>query len=239
MLKLPRVIAHRGASAQAPENTLAALQLAHELGASWVECDIQMNREQQLYVFHDRLMQRITGLNARLRRLSGAVIQQLDAGAWFDPCYQGEPIPSLASWLKTSAQLGLSVNFELKTYAGDSAAVMRELQRLIIPSRAAVPLLFSASSYHNLRALQQTFPDIPRAMVITRWRKHCIQRLASYQCASAHVNYKCLNAQRIDKIKQHGTLLAAYTVNDKALALKLLQQGVDAVFSDHPDLLAD
>src|SRR5580698_1292613 len=91
----PWIIAHRGASAYAPENTLAAFQRAVELGAPFIETDIHLTRDARFVAFHDKMLQRTTNGRGAVSDYTLAELRGLDAGNWFDRQFGGERIPTL------------------------------------------------------------------------------------------------------------------------------------------------
>lgn len=93
------IIAHRGASYDAPENTLAAARLAWMQDADAVECDVHLTRDGRLAVIHDDDTRRLSGSALEVTRATWAELQQLEVGRWKNPCYAGEKIPSLGDWL--------------------------------------------------------------------------------------------------------------------------------------------
>ena len=240
MFKLPQVIAHRGASAYAPENTIAALHEAQRRGASWVECDIQLSADLRLFVFHDMSLQRITGMPGKLAQQSSHLLAKLDAGHRFVDQFARQCIPSLELWLRTAAELGLALNLEIKAPVRQRATLLREFVRVwhsLCSKERPRQVLFSAAGLGHLDELRLNLPQFPRSLVVHRWHRHSIAQAVKTECYALHVNYKYLTIQRIADIKAAGLCVAAFTVNHKAQALQLLQDGVDSVFSDYPDLL--
>src|SRR5512143_199880 len=95
----PLILAHRGASRRAPENTMAAFRLAAELGADGVELDVQLSKDGEVVVMHDSRVDRTTDGHGRIRDLPLAELRALDAGGWYAPEFAGERIPTLAEVL--------------------------------------------------------------------------------------------------------------------------------------------
>ncbi|WP_449397214.1 glycerophosphodiester phosphodiesterase family protein [Devosia riboflavina] len=110
------VQAHRGASAVAPENTVAAFRAAAEQGARWVELDVALLADDTLVVIHDDSVDRTTSGKGSLGALTHAETANLDAGAWFDAKYAGERLPTLAEVIKALGEFGLSANVEIKQH---------------------------------------------------------------------------------------------------------------------------
>ncbi|MFH8557285.1 glycerophosphodiester phosphodiesterase [Streptomyces celluloflavus] len=137
----PVVIAHRGASRYAPENTLAAVDAAHHHGFLWVENDVQRTRDGQLVVLHDATLERTTDAAKvfpgrapwRVGDFTAAEIARLDAGSWFGKRFTGERVPTLADYLRRVDRNGQRLLLELKSpekYPGIEAQAIRELREL-------------------------------------------------------------------------------------------------------------
>lgn len=125
------VIAHRGASAYAPENTLAAFALAEEMGADWVELDCRLSRDGEVVVMHDEELDRTTNGSGYVRETSLHEMKQLDAGEWFEPKFRGERVPSLEQALLQS-KWKMGVYIEIKNSADDEP-LMRDIFDLAGP----------------------------------------------------------------------------------------------------------
>jgi glycerophosphoryl diester phosphodiesterase len=110
----PWVIGHRGASAHAPENTLAAFRRAVELGASAVEMDLRVTRDGKVVLLHDARVNRTTDGHGRIDQLSFGAVRKLDAGSWFDKEFAGERVPTLEEALALAAELNVWLYLELK-----------------------------------------------------------------------------------------------------------------------------
>ena len=106
-LAIPRLIGHRGAAAAAPENTLASLRKAKELGASWVEFDVKLTRDGCPVLIHDERLERTTSGRGEVALTTLEELQKLDAGGWFAPAFRGERVPTLEAALALCAELGL------------------------------------------------------------------------------------------------------------------------------------
>jgi glycerophosphoryl diester phosphodiesterase len=109
-----QVLAHRGASAYAPENTLAAFRLAIEQRADWLELDVQQTKDGQLVVFHDLRMERTSNGHGALRDLTLEQVQQLDAGSWYGPQFAGERIPTFEEVVALAQANGIRIFPEIK-----------------------------------------------------------------------------------------------------------------------------
>lgn len=124
--RMPGIIAHRGASAYAPENTLAAFRLADELEADWFELDCTLTRDGQVLVIHDDKVDRTTTGKGEVRTLSLEEVKRFDAGGWKDPKFAGERLPTLAEALDL-AKGRIGVYIEIKNSADDEELMARIL----------------------------------------------------------------------------------------------------------------
>ena len=239
MLTLPPLIAHRGASAIAPENTLVAMQAAKARGASMIECDLRLTSGQQLVVMHDARLERTTNGRGRVNQHSLSYLSKLDAGAWFGESFKHVTIPTAAGLLKFLQANALRANLELKPSPGEASVMAHAVIKLLADSwhdSQHWPLI-SSTSVRTLTRLHQLAPQLPLALVCTRWSSNVWSIAHTLSLFSLHLSKRLLTPARVQKIQQMGFRSAAFTVNKEAEAKRLFHMGVDSVFSDHPDLL--
>ncbi len=234
-LHLPRVIAHRGASHIAPENTISALRKAHELGISWVEFDVTLTQDLQPVVIHDLSLERTTNGFGPVNRSLAADIAKLDAGSWFNPAFAGEKVPTLAAFLIAAKQLGFGINLEIKPADGQERETTEAVLETLRQYWQNEPLIVSSFSVLALRVLRSLDTDIPMGLLLDHWSDDWQETMRELDCISLHAKYSLLTEQRVDKIKTMGSKVLAYTVDDVALAQQLFAKGIDAVFSNVPD----
>ncbi|MBU6283841.1 glycerophosphodiester phosphodiesterase, partial [bacterium] len=128
-------MAHRGASAECPENTLVAFRRAMELGANMIECDLQLTADGHVVVFHDWSLERTTDGSGTVRDQPLAVLRSLDAGSWKEPRFAGERVPTLEEALDaTAGRVGL--NLELKSLRAEGLLALSALR--IVEQHAAL-----------------------------------------------------------------------------------------------------
>lgn len=237
---MDRLIAHRGASAYAPENTIAAFEKARALGSSFVEFDVMLSADGQPFVFHDETLKRTSNGVGELGRVSASYLETLDAGSWFGKRFRGEKIPSLSSVLQWLTANHMQANIEIKPYPGTSehtvVAVLAALNQLW-PRDKEFPLL-SSFDVEALTLCRNLAPEAPLGLLLDGWSDTALKLAKDLHCLSIHLNSRLASAKRVAEIKQHGFWVVVYTVNSKRLAKKLFSVGVDALFSDYPDLLS-
>ena len=231
------VIAHRGASKKAPENTFSAFNQALAENSAWIECDVTAASCGTPIIFHDDSLERTTNGAGLIHAKPYVELAELDAGAWFAPQFSGEKIPTLAAlvdWLLTNT---VSVNIELKPRVGEEAMLVTSVLTTMKPLLESNRLLFSSFSVEALRALRQQDPNCRIGLLLHAWNPDWEALVDELACRSVHLNCELVTPDTINAIKTRGLALLTYTVNDRETAKALLAQGVDAIFSDHPDLL--
>jgi glycerophosphoryl diester phosphodiesterase len=234
------VIGHRGAAACAPENTLAGLRRAGELGCTWVEVDVRLSSDGAPVLCHDPTLDRTTDGSGRIAALPLAAIRRCDAGIRFGAVFAGEKVPRLDEALELAAAAGLGVNIELKAERGREYATAAAVVRSLPPFAGRMPgLLLSSFDLAILSALRTLAPQVPRGVLfraVPRFWRAVAVRLG---CAVIGADYRRLRPRRIAEIRAAGYQCAAYTVNSRARARLLFAWGVTSVFSDAPDIITE
>jgi glycerophosphoryl diester phosphodiesterase len=238
-LQLPKIIGHRGACYYAPENTLASLRKAKALGASWVEFDVMLTQDNHAVVIHDETLNRTTNGRGDVANSLYAEIAQLDAGSWFAPEFRQEKIPTFSDYLTCAQQLGLSLNIEIKPTPDrgrDTALQVVDALKMHWQNPAQTCLV-SSFCVESLQTARAQDAELNLALLLDRWADGWQTLLTDLHCVSLNMKQSLLTAARVAEAKQYVPYVLAYTVNDKQLAQQLFDMGVDAVFSDRPDLL--
>jgi len=236
---LPNLIAHRGASAVAPENTLAAFKKAKLLGASMVEFDVMLTADNIPVVIHDENIKRTTNGRGLVNSFSFEELKQLDAGRWFSRKFQGETIPCLKEVLEMLDAYDLKANVEIKPIKGaESDTVMMVMSYInqYWPDENDA-LLISSFNYEVLERVRSFSPEQPIGFLMDKWDDNWRKKITKLNCVSINLNHRCITQARIDELKTEDIKILSYTVNKEKKAKKLLSMGVDAVFSDYADLL--
>lgn len=239
LFSLPRVISHRGAPKLAPENTIASLRAAKSAGAKWVEFDVRLTRDKKAIIFHDDRLDRTTNGKGLVDETDYAEIELLSAGSWFSSQFTDERVPTLTQYLQEAAELDLGINVELKGGQPDADELAKQVVDAIKihwPSDLPPPLI-SSFSVSCLRAIRQRDAHFNLGYIVKEWQDDWTLILSELKCISLHSNYRLLNKDRIESVKNNNYFLLAFTVNDANLAERLFEQHVDAIFSDETGLL--
>lgn len=245
------LVAHRGASFDAPENTLAATMLAWEQDADAVENDILLSRDGRLIVFHDgESAKRTTGRDVPIASLTQDEARQLDAGSWRGARFAGERIPLLEEQI-ASIPAGKRLFVEIK----DGPATVPELQRVFAATGASADRI-TIISFHadTLRAVRRRLPGFPTLYLVgydgaassTNARGNvrasklteviALARRARFTGLDLHHGWP-LTAEDVRLIKTAGLELHVWTVNDVTIARHWIELGVASITTDRPGWL--
>lgn len=237
---LPPVIGHRGARGHAPENTLAGLARARELGALWVEFDVKLTADGVPILMHDDTLKRTTDGRGDVAARSLAEIRALDAGRWFSASFAGEGVPTLDEAMAFLASRGMGANVEIKPCPGRAEETGAVVARALAARwmGMALPPFVSSFSAAALAAANRAAPDIPRGLVADRVPADWGAQLAELGCATFHLHERRITEDRVRAVRDAGYRMLAYTVNDAARARKLLDWGVESIITDYPERIA-
>ncbi len=236
---LARIIAHRGASGDAPENTLAALSLAADHGASCVEIDVSISADHVPFVHHDDNLDRCTNGTGLLCERSAAELDQLDASKGMAD-FHGEPLPRLSAVFELLEARGLGLNLEIKPRRGLETETVEAICALIEkrwPSH--LPLVFSSFNWQSLAIARESLPRIPRALLVGGIPDDWQPRMAEFGCRNIHCDGAVLTPQQTAELRAADVGIYCYTINDVEKARALLDAGAHGVFTDYPRHLAD
>ncbi len=237
--KLPRptVFAHRGASAYAPENTLAAFQLAVEHGADAIEFDVKLTADGQVVAHHDPTLQRTTDGQGKVGDYSLAELKKLDAGSWFGEQFRNERIPTLAEIFETVGGK-LFMNIELTNYATPFDQLVDKVAELVKRYQMEERILYSSFFPHNLIRAGALTPGLPRGQLAlpgaAGWWQRRWGNFLSIQ--AEHPFDRDVSAASIQRAHARGRLVYVWTVNQPDEMRRLQTLGVDGIFTDDPKL---
>ena len=231
---LANIIAHRGASGNAPENTLAAIKLAHEGGATCVELDASISSDNVPFVHHDDTLERCTNGSGYLCAHSATELDKVLASAGMEN-YADEPLPRLSAAVALLAQLQMGLNLEIKPTPGleePTALAVCDVIRDHWP--IDLPLVLSSFSRESLAVARDTLPGAARALIVCAVPADWQHQTQLLQCRNLHTAAPLLDEQQANEITAAGLGLYCFTVNNAEDAKRLLGMGVNGVFSDYP-----
>jgi glycerophosphoryl diester phosphodiesterase len=234
----PIIMAHRGARAQAPENTLASFQLAFTQGADAIELDAKLTADGQIIVFHDSTLDRTTNGTGSLATKTLAELRELDAGSSFSPQYRGEKIPLLEEVFDALGKR-LLINVELKNYATPSDMLVKAVCDLVIRCGLQKQVIFSSFLARNLKLARRYLPEVPRGLLAYRgwmgaWARSFGFTFGDY--AALHPSVTDVDAREVQRVHRIHRQIYVWTVNNPNDMLRLRNWGVDGIFTDDPAL---
>jgi glycerophosphoryl diester phosphodiesterase len=238
-LSRPTIFAHRGASAHAPENTLASFELALRQGAEAIELDAKLSADGQVVVIHDSTVDRTTTGHGKVRELPLSALKKLDAGSHFDVAFRGESIPTLEEVFVTVGHKTF-INIELTNYASPTDELPIKVAELIQQHRLEQRVLLSSFNPRALRHARQLLPDVPIGLLALAglkgmWARTWLGRIViPYQ--ALHPELSDVTSGLVESIHRRGKRVHVYTVNNPLDMLHLFILGVDGIFTDDPAL---
>jgi glycerophosphoryl diester phosphodiesterase len=238
-LPRPAIFAHRGASAHAPENTLAAFQLALHQGADGIELDAQLTADGQVVVFHDQEVSRTTQGKGRVRDLKLSQLKMLDAGSHFDIAFQGEPVPSLDEVLATLGQRTF-INIELKNYSTILDRLPEKVVELIKFYNLTQRVLISSFNPIALRKVRRLAPEIAIGLLVLPgfYASLATSRLGKWIVPydSLHLPLSVVRAKSTPPAAWVAQRIIVYTVDNPADIRKMIELNVCAMITNDPQL---
>lgn len=239
------IIAHRGASFDAPENSLTSMKLAWEQGADSIETDVWLSKDGKIVVFHDATTKRFNGQEQKVAELNWDDLQKLDIGNWKDPRFEGERIPTLESILETIPQ-GKRAVLEIKC----GPEIMPEFSRVLRASkRPAKELAIISFNFEALAASKKEFPEIPHYFLMGYKKDKngkgpelapLIARCKAAKFDGLDLQYQWpIDKAFVSEVKAAGLQLVVWTVNDPVMARRFAEAGVDGITTDKPKVLKE
>ncbi|MBY8976336.1 hypothetical protein KHP62_10995 [Rhodobacteraceae bacterium NNCM2] len=235
-----RIIAHRGASRMAPENTLAAFREAHSQGVSWIEFDVSLIGDGTPIIHHDGTLDRCTNQSGPITSITAGDLPGITAGGWFSPRYSDEPLPRLDAALDLIGELDLYANLEIKTHdeAPERIAGVVETH-LAQYSWSRDRIVVSSFEIPTLEAFRRLSPEQPVAVLWsdppTGWQE-VTRRLSA---SALHIDYRSITSELLLEAKREGLDLRVYTINQPDLMVPFRQAGLTSVITDHPPLFLE
>lgn len=232
----PRLVVHRLAGTLAPENTLAALNLAARMGVRAVETDVMLTRDGVAVISHDPQLGRVVASDACVADLSLKQLRELDAGQRFGKEWAGEKIPLLTEVIETALRQHVFLNLEIKPSSEALAeATARETVRVVreMLPREAFPLL-SSFSRNALLSAKNAAPELPRGLLLEG-------RVPDWEDAAQNLEVRTVHPDdsvsddMIRRAKFHGWGIMCWTIDDVSQGRALLARGVDALCTNRPD----
>jgi glycerophosphoryl diester phosphodiesterase len=235
-------IAHRGASAYAPENTLSSIRKAIELGTKYIEIDVHMTKDGHIVAIHDSSIQRTSNSSGKVRNLSLLELKEYDFGSWFDLKFKEERIPTLLEVLKVTGKRAVLI-IELKYGGNKYTDIEKKIIKIIKKESLSKQVILKSFDYNILNKFEKIAPNIDR-LYCTFWgndwftidnfiRFKGIFEMASFKYLQVHKYF--LTETLISKAHKRKIKIIVWDVHDRTTMRKYIKMGVDFIETDNPD----
>jgi glycerophosphoryl diester phosphodiesterase len=234
-MRHPWIIAHRGASGHAPENTIAAFERAIQLGAGFIEVDLHLTRDARFVAIHDGTVDRTTNGHGAVQDFTLAELRELDAGLWFDRQFSGQRVPTLEEILEFSRQHDAVIYFEIKYDAawGMHHALTAALQGSGSAARSIV-ISFDPATLLSLRRLDAS---VMLGLLAEDGKADLVKTASESGARQICPRSDLVTSELVDQAHRSDLHVVTWTVNDRDEMRAAIQCGVDGIMTDLPDRL--
>ncbi len=241
----PQIIAHRGASNLAPENTVAAAKLAWEKNADAVEVDVYLSQDKQVVVIHDKTTKRTAGEELEVAKSTAAELRKLDVGSFKGEQYKGERIPLLEEVIAT-----MPPKKQLFVEIKCGPEVLESLEKTIVASGKREQIVIIGFGFDTVKASKKLMPDIPTYWLVgtkrdketEAWLPHSpdlVDDVVASGLDGLNVHWAGVNKAFVKSVRKADLGLYIWTVNDPLEGARLSKLGVDGITTDRPGWLRD
>jgi glycerophosphoryl diester phosphodiesterase len=232
------VIGHRGAAGLAPEHTRPSFERALAIGVDMIELDVQLSRDGELVVIHDRTLERTTTASGPVREQTLTALRALEIGGWFGESFRGEPLLTLTEVFALLAGRA-ALNVEIKSPEPDWEATARELAAVLRQVDALATTVVSSFEMGALAAVRRMMPAVPIGVL---WHHLDLApawaAAAELRATSLHPYAPLVTGDVVRHAHAHGLRVHTWTVNEDAEIRRVAADGVDGIISDFPDRVA-
>lgn len=249
IIKHPLIIAHRGASAIAPENTLAAFQKAIEDGAEGIEFDVQLAKDGVPIVFHDFKLERIGQKKGCVADFTSLELQNLDVGSWFnlkypnkaDHKFSDEVVPTLAQLLDFLNDYKGSIYVELKCDKAETSALVKAVCEIIYNSKLLPFIIVKSFDLEAIFQTKQLLPGVrtaalfaPKIRTILNYKKILLEKAERCLADELSIHLSLATRGFIQKASRDNFLITIWTINNVVWVKRAADLGINAIITNNP-----
>lgn len=231
-LETIQITAHRGASIQCPENTMAAFREAASQEADWIELDVQESADGVLFIMHDSNFKRTTGVDANVWELNWNEIRKLDAGARRGDLWKGEPVPLLEEVLAFASEENVNLNIELKP-TGHEKRLVEGVMELIEKYQYEENCVITSQSYRVVKEVRDR-SDVIHTAYVCGLAYGAVSRLTAADAFS--VQSVSISRRLVRSLHNRGIAVYAWTANSRKSINRMIDYGVDNIITDNVPL---
>ena len=230
-----KIIAHRGASGYAPENTMASFEKALSMNADGIELDVHITKDGHLIVCHDERVDRTTNGTGFIKELTLSEIRQLDAGSWFSEEFKCEKIPTLEEVFELIKHKDILLNIELKSgpifYDGIEYQVIDMIKKYKMEDR----IIVSSFNHYSLIEMKKIDKKIKTGILYMAGIVDPWVYAKRIEADAIHPLFYNINQRLIKGCKENGVLINPFTVNEEEYIIAMIISGVSGVITNYPD----
>jgi glycerophosphoryl diester phosphodiesterase len=250
----PLIVAHRGASAVAPENTIAAFAKAIDDEADGIELDVRRVADGVPVVFHDETLERIAGRKERVSELTSTQLSNVDAGTWFNrehprashPAFFSERIPTLSQTLQFLEGFSGRIYIELKCDENDVGPLVNEVAEVLRDSRLLSRIIIKSFTLSALPQVRELLPNArtaalfePTILTIIRKKRFIIDLAEEFGADELSLHYSLVSRGLMKQATEKAMSVTAWTVDKPGRARRLAERGVFAIITNDPGKLLE
>lgn len=246
----PLIIAHRGASAYAPENTLASIRRAVAVGADGVEFDVRLSKDGIPIVIHDADLERTCGRTEKVSEMTAEQLVRIDAGSWFnvvhrkkaDKAFEDQRIPTLAGILNELKDFDGVIYIELKCREADAERLAKAVCSVLAYVRPTGKVIVKSFRLAAIPVVRMLAPDVttaalfaPKVMTMLRKEKYLVKLAESFGADELSLHYSLATRRLMEKAHEHGFPVAIWTADHLRLLKRAAKLGVSAIITNDPE----
>lgn len=232
-------VAHRGASAYAPENTIAAFDKAVEMKADYIEIDVQRSKDGKLVLIHDTTVDRTTDGSGKVGNLTFKELRNLDAGSWKGEQFAGAQIPTFDEILdRYHGRIGILIELKApELYPGIEENVAKELKERNLDKPQNEKIIVQSFNHESMKKMNELLPKVPIGVLTSSRADATEQALQEFLTYADYFNpsYGIVTEDLVNQVHSLGMKIGSWTVRSQEAADFLLDVGVDAIITDYPD----
>lgn len=226
--------AHRGSPTEAPENTLPAIQKAINRGAHGIEIDVQLTKDGQLVIWHDLNLARFSDDKPKIKDLTYNEITSLDAGFWFNHSFKGTKLTTLQQILAICPK-DVLLNIEIKNPPSPYLGIEEKVAKALLDYQKVETVIISSFDHEALRRMKHLLPNVKIGLLFRDrlWKPWDYVASLDFDVYSIHPDYQILDEKYITHFKELECKIYPFTVDDQSEVNRLVELGVDGVFTNN------
>lgn len=230
-----KILAHRGASGYAPENTLYAFKKAISMNSDGIELDVHLTKDEKIVVIHDEKLNRTTNGSGLIKDFSLSELKKLDAGSWYNPKYKNEKIPTLEEVFNLVKDKNIIINIELKNGIIEYTGLEEKVLELIHKYKIEENIIISSFNHYSLLKVKSLNSKIKTgilyvASLINPWIY--AKNISAY---SLNPYFYSVDKNLVINCKKNNINVIPYTVNDEEYIYKLIKSNIYSIITNYPD----